>query len=63
MGDSLISISAKDWFEHKGDILLWDTLPSAAEIALDLLLESRIKRPYKSHFMVVPWLMTFLWRK
>ena len=36
---------------------------AAAEIALEPFLESRIQRPYKSHFMVVTQLMIFSWRK
>ena len=43
----------------KGDNLLWDTPPSAAETALDILLKSRLQKPYKSHVMVVTFLITF----
>ena len=46
--DSLNSISAKDWFQYKGD---------TAETSLELLLESRLQRPYNSNVMVVPRLM------
>ena len=62
-GESLNSIIAKDWFEHKGYNLLWATLPATAETSLDLLLKSRLQQPYKSHVVVVPWLITFSWRK
>ena len=58
----LISISAKDWYEHKEDNILWDPPPSAAEAALELLLQSRLHQPYKSQLMVFPWLMKILWR-
>ena len=49
-----------DWFEQKGDNLLWETPPSAANTELEILTEERIQSPYKPHLMVVPRLMTFL---
>ena len=61
-GESLRSLSAKDWFKHKVDNLLWGTPLTAEDTALEILLNSRIQRPYKSHVMVVPWLMKFSWR-
>ena len=39
---------------------MWDKPPYAAEVALGLLLESRLQRPYKSHLMLVSRQMTFL---
>ena len=62
-GDSLSGLSTKYWFEHKGDNLLWDPPLAASETALDILLESRLQKPYKSHLMVVPRIMIFYWRK
>ena len=47
-------MSSKDWFEHKGDKLLWEPPPSAAEMALELLFESQHHQPYKSCLMLVP---------
>ena len=32
------------------------------ENAFDLLLESRLKQPHKTHHVVVPRLRTFIWR-
>ena len=61
-GEILSSLRSKYRFEHKGGNLLWVTPLASAETILDLLLESRIQRPYKSHVMVVPLLMTFSWR-
>ena len=59
----MTSISAKDWFEHKGDNLLWVTHPYASDTELKFLFESQLQRPYKKHLMVVLWIMIFLWRK
>ena len=58
----MTSLSAKDWFEYKGDDLMWSPPPSAADISLGVLLESLLQRMYKTNFMVVPRLMIFLWR-
>ena len=33
------------------------------ETALELLLEARLKRTYKTNIVVIPQLMTFLWRR
>ena len=33
-GEMFISLSAMDWFEHKGDNILWDPAPAASETAL-----------------------------
>ena len=41
---------------------MWDPHLAAAETALELLLESRIQKLYKSHLMVAPWLVPFSWR-
>ena len=43
--------------------MLWNPSPAAMENDLDLLLEDRIKRPYKTHIFVIPRLMKFLWRR
>ena len=62
-GEILISLISKDYFENKGVDILWGPSPAVSETELELLLYSRLQLIYKSHFMVVPWLMTFLWRK
>ena len=36
-GESLSSLSAKYWFEHKGGNVLWDTPLAAAQTALEIL--------------------------
>ena len=53
------------WFEEeqRGYNLLWTPLPEAMETALDLLLEARLKRAYKTHIVVIPCLMKLLWRR
>ena len=61
--NSFSRMSPSGWFELKGDNLLWATPPPAADTALELVLEARLQHPYKSHYMVVPRLMKFLWRK
>ena len=61
--ESLISLSAKYRFEHNDYKLLWAPPPDAAETALYLLLESKLQQPYRSHVMVVTWLMKFSWSK
>ena len=62
-GESLTNITPSDWFVQKGNSILWVPPPSAVETALELLIEERLQRTYKSHLMVVPQLMTFLWIK
>ena len=49
--------------EQRGDNILWTLSPAAMETALDLLLEARIKRPYKTNIVVISLLMEFLWRR
>ena len=60
---NLISLSEKYWFEHKGNNILWDPPLAAVDTALEILLDSSIKGPYKSHVMLVPRLMKFSLRK
>ena len=62
-GEILTSLSAKYWFEHKGDNLMWDPPPDASDTILELLLELQLQQPYKSHLMVVPQLMIFFLEK
>ena len=62
LGEIFISLITKYWFEHKGGNILWATPPAELETLLEILLESSIQQPYKSHVMVVPRLMIFSWR-
>ena len=41
-GDDLNSLSVRDWFEYKGDNMLWSPHLDAAETALEILLGSRL---------------------
>ena len=59
----LSSPSAKHCFEHKGNNILWDPPLAAVDTALEILLDSSIKGPYKSHVMLVPRLMKLSLRK
>jgi hypothetical protein len=43
--------------------MLWVPPPAAADVALEELLNSRHKRDYINHVVVIPRLMTHLWRK
>ena len=61
-GESLTCLSAIDWFEHIVGNLLLDPTPVASETSLELLLESQLWQPYKSHLMMFIRTMTFLWR-
>ena len=56
----MTSLSAKNWCQHKEDILLWAPTPAAADTLLELLLESWIQQTYTTNLMVVPSLMIFL---
>ena len=62
-GDTLDPLDAMVWFEkeQRGDNLLWTPYLEAMETTLDLLLEDRIKRTYKTHTVVIPRLLKFLW--
>ena len=42
---------------------LWEPAPEATETDMGFMMDSNIKRPYASHVMVFPRLMTYLWRK
>jgi hypothetical protein len=43
--------------------MLWVPPPAASDVALEELLNSRHKRDYINHVVVIPRLMTHLWRK
>ena len=58
----VISISAKDCFKQKRYNLLWVPPTAAADIALGLLLESRLHLTNKSRVMLVPKIIKISWR-
>ena len=61
----MTTLDAMVWFdeEQRVDNLLWNPSPASMENDLDLLLEAWIKRPYKTHIVVMYRLMTLLWRR
>jgi hypothetical protein len=42
--------------------LAWDLAPAAADAALEVLNESRIKRPQLNHVVLCPRLLTYRWQ-
>ena len=64
-GETLTSMQTSDWFEEdkRGDNLIWDTSPAAMGTVLYLTLEASLKRLHKTHLVVVPHLMNFIWRR
>ena len=63
-GYTLTPLYVMGWFdeEQRGNVLSWTPLLAAMETDLDLMLEARLKRPYKTHIVVIPHLMKLLWR-
>ena len=49
--------------EAEDDVLLWTPPPCIADIGLEYLRKSIHKRPDRVHVMIIPKLMTHLWRK
>ena len=37
--------------------------PEATETTLELMMDANLKRLYAYHVMILPWLMTYIWRK
>ena len=62
-GANLKNIQTSGWFEVQGDNFLWAPAPATTETVIELLLESHLQHIYRSHLIVVPRLMSFLWRK
>lgn len=64
-GGNLVTLRPEGWFReaHGHGAFLWSPPPAAMETALEMLAEARHKRPYSAHVVVVPRLMTHLWRK
>jgi hypothetical protein len=59
-GLTTATLSPKDWFQraHQDGHFLWMPAPALAEVAVEQLCESRHTRPWNSHIVVVPRLMT-----
>ena len=61
----LESLTPEGWFEagQTEGCFLWSPPPAATDAVVDQLGEARHKRPYCTHVVVVPRLMTGRWRK
>ena len=42
---------------------LWETAPSDNKIDLELMIRFKLNSSHEFHVMIVPWLITYLWRK
>jgi hypothetical protein len=59
-------LSTEQWFDtaHKeAKAFVWTPAPPIADAALDQLFEARHTRPHVFHFVLIPNLMTYKWRK
>jgi hypothetical protein len=63
--DPVLFLSPKDWFirGHQHSTCVWAPPPAAADVALEQLAYSIHKRPFHSHVVLIPRLMTARWRK
>jgi hypothetical protein len=61
----LLTLSPEGWFDEgqKEGNFLWAPPPAAADVVGELLGEAKHKRPYCTHLVVVPRLMTGKWRR
>lgn len=58
-------LSPRDWYAsgHTHSTCVWSPPPAAADAALEQLAFGIHKRPYSSHLVLIPRLMTARWRK
>jgi hypothetical protein len=59
-------LNTEQWFDtaHKeAKAFVWTPAPPIADAALDQLFEARHTRPHVFHFVLIPNLMTYKWRK
>lgn len=58
-------LTPNDWFikGHKHSMCIWSPPPAAADACLEQLAFSVHKRPYHTHLVLIPRLMTARWRK
>ena len=63
--EELLKLAPDQWFieAQKGRDCLWMPPPAAAPVAVEVLAEAKLKRPDSAHILVIPRLMTHLWRK
>lgn len=60
----LITLKPEGWFTegHQGGCYLWAPPPAAAEVVVEQVSEAIHKRPWSTHIIVVPRIMTGRWR-
>jgi hypothetical protein len=58
-------LSLEDWFHqgHFEERCIWFPAPATADAALEQLAKVTHKHPNHMHLIVIPRLMTFMWRK
>jgi len=65
IGHSPRWLTPDDWFGlgHTEDACVWTPPPAAADAALEQLAKAVHKRPHLTRLVIIPRLMTALWRK
>ena len=65
LGNDCAWLEPRDWFTkgHTQKCNVWCPPPAAADAALEQLGQAIHKRPYNTHVVVIPRLMTSRWRK
>lgn len=60
----LVTLEPEGWFTkgHQGGNYLWAPPPAAADVVVEQLSEAIHKRPWSTHVVVVPRIMTGRWR-
>jgi hypothetical protein len=63
--DQPIFLEAEDWYTtgHIHSTCFWSPPPAAADVALEQMAFSIHKRPYHTHLVMIPHLLTSHWRK
>jgi len=61
---NLITLTPEGWFStvHQGGCYLWAPAPAAIDVVVEQLGEARHKRPWSTHVVVIPRIMTGRWR-
>jgi hypothetical protein len=63
--DDPIILTPLEWFTlgHTNGSFIWSPPPAAADAALEQLAAAIRKRPYNTHLVIIPRLMTANWRR
>ena len=64
----LFWMSPEDWFDKAfslkdGSTMVWCPAPAAADVAVEQMAKSQLKRPCNTHIVIVPRILTSKWRK